>query len=103
MRFLSPLMGVNFRPAETRELVKDADTFESYELYLEADPNNEYDPNAVKVLGSVNMEEHFFGFIAKEVAPDVAEALASGADYIVEVVGWLGTIKPHLEIVFDDQ
>lgn len=103
MRFTAALMGVNFRPTEVREFVKDSETFESYPLTLEREPNNQYDANAIRVIADVGYPEHcdtqFVGFVAKEVAEELAPLLDSGyAVDSVRVITWLGTIKPLLEI-----
>lgn len=103
MRFSAALMGVNFRPAEVREFVKDSETFESYPLTLEREPDNQYDANAIRVIADVGYPEHrdtqFVGFVAKEVAEELAPLLDSGyAVDSVRVITWLGTIKPLLEI-----
>lgn len=98
MRFLTALMGVNFRPAEVREIVKSG-AIEQMPLHLERDPHNEYDANAIKVIASDTEEDHFVGFVAKEVAEEIAPLLDQGYETTrVEVVGWLATNKPQLEI-----
>lgn len=105
MRFLSALMGVNFRPANVRELVKDTDAFEQFPLRLEREPDNPYDSNAIRVLaetGSATLgdgdEWEFVGFVQKDIAEELAPLLDLGYEASVKVIGWLATNKPHLEI-----
>jgi len=103
MEFHSPLMGVSFRPAEVKEFITSWGETTPYDdlIYaLERDPTNEYDPNAIKVIiGSSKQEPLFCGFIAKEVAEEMAPLLDSG--YTLESVtllSFLGTYKPDFEI-----
>lgn len=96
MNFLSPLMGVNFRGAEIRELVKTLPIGTTF--ILERDPENQYDANAIKVIYSGEYEDHFVGFVAKEVAEELAPLLDSGYTAYATIIDFLGDIKPHLEI-----
>lgn len=96
MNFLSPLMGVNFRGAEIRELVKALPIGTTFTL--ERDPENQYDANAIKVIYSAEDEDHFVGFVAKEVAEELAPLLDSGYTATATIIDFLGDIKPHLEI-----
>lgn len=98
MNFLSPLMGVNFRGEEIRELVKALPVGTTFSL--ERDPNNEYDANAIQVIYNSEMgeDEIFVGFVAKEVAEELAPLLDDGYIATATIIDFLGPIKPHLEI-----
>lgn len=96
MNFLSPLMGVNFRGADIRALVTDMQVGQT--LGLERDPDNQYDSNAIKVIYSAEDEDHFVGFVAKEVAEELAPLLDAGYTATAKIIDFLGPIKPHLEI-----
>lgn len=99
MNFLSPLMGVNFRGAEIRELVKTLPIGTTFTL--ERDPENQYDANAIKVLYEgieTGGAPEFVGFVAKEVAEELAPLLDSGYTATATIIDFLGDIKPHLEI-----
>lgn len=96
MNFLSPLMGVNFRGEEIRELVKALPIGTTFSL--ERDPNNEYDANAIQVIYSHEDQDVFVGFVAKEVAEELASLLDGGYTATATIIDFLGPIKPHLEI-----
>jgi hypothetical protein len=86
------LAGCNFRPAEARERCKQLGIGEQVEL--EADPDNEYDGNAVKVLA----DGVFIGFVARADNGPVFAALNRDEEVRAEVVGFQSSIKPILEI-----
>jgi hypothetical protein len=95
MSHLAALNGVNFRPAETKEIVRALEIDD--ELRLERDPENSYDANAIKVL---NDDGEFLGFVEKDVAAEIADRLDNGDECTCVVVGFLSDIKPQLEITF---
>lgn len=90
------LAGANFRPAEARDRCKALKIGE--ELELEADPENPYDSNAVKVLS----DEHFIGFIPKTDNGPIVAALNRGEEIRVSVIGFESSIKPVLEVELGD-
>lgn len=96
MQFFSALMGANFRGAEIRDLVAALPI--GTEFTLERDPNNEYDANAIKVIYSAEDENHFVGFVAKEVAEELAPLLDGSFTATAKIIDFLGPIKPHMEI-----
>lgn len=98
MNFLSPLMGVNFRGKEIAALVESLSIGTTFSL--ERDPENKYDPNAIKVIFAMpnNDEPVFVGFVAKEVAEELAPLLDAGYTATATIFDFLGPIKPHLEI-----
>lgn len=72
MQFITILAGHNFRPAECKTALAEAKRGEiEYRLELERDPSNAYDPNAIKVMMTVDDtdEPYFIGFVA---GPDAA-------------------------------
>lgn len=95
--FQCTLAGANFRPVEAREVCKSLGIGETLEL--EADPENQYDSNAVKVIAY----GEFIGFIPKSDNAPVAAALDRGEEILVEVVGFESSIKPILEITLSDE
>src|SRR3989304_1425163 len=77
MHILSQLVGVSFRGAGIKALVQSLET--GTEFTLEADPENPYDSNAVKVLYTDdNDETQFIGFLSKESNAETAEHLGNG-------------------------
>lgn len=89
----APLMGVNFRPAEAKERVKALEIGER--LLLEREPSNEYDPNAVKVK---TQDGFFIGYVARTNNYEVADHLSRDLPYRCEVLSFLTTLKPDMEI-----
>jgi hypothetical protein len=95
-RYLANLVGVNFRPAEAREVV--ANLVPGDELTLERDPFNQYDENAIKVIFTelipvddlggrsfANGESHFIGFIERSIALNLAGWIDEGWTFNVRV------------------
>lgn len=99
MLFQAALMGANFRPKETREVLVGLPT--GQELSLERDPENPYDPNAVKVNYETEDGPVWLGFVEKAIAAEIAPLLDRDCTATCRIIGWLGTIKPHLEIEID--
>lgn len=71
MRFTSPIQGVKFRPKHIREVV--ANLKKGEELSLEAEPHNEYDSNAIRII---NADGDFLGYVEKGTAADIHEFIA---------------------------
>lgn len=96
MQFQAALMGVNFRGKEISQLVASLQIGET-SFTFERDPDNAYDPNAIKVLYGGDPGE-FIGFVAKEVAEEIAPLMDSGYAVTGKIIDFLGTIKPFLEL-----
>lgn len=94
----SPLMGVTFRPKGTKDSVRALNIGEH--LLLEAEPENPYDSNAVKVLTE---DGEFIGYLARESNMETAEHLANGGEVRVTILSFLSDIKPHLQIELLDE
>ncbi len=92
------LAGANFRPSEARAVCKALQIGDK--VFLEADPFNEYDSNAVKVLADSGTDEEdiFIGFVAKADNSAVAAALERGEELDAEVIAFESSIKPIIEI-----
>ena len=100
MEIFAPLVGVTFRGAGCREIVKHLTPDDGELLILEAEPTNEYDSNAVKVIYQPTGDH--IGYIAKENNPAVFAALERGEKLKVEIVGFENSIKPSLLITNAD-
>jgi HIRAN domain len=72
--YTANLRGMNFRPIEAQAIVMALD--EGYELLLEREPSNAYDPNAIKVIDPLTGQH--LGYVAKEVAIDIAQEMDGG-------------------------
>lgn len=97
-QIFSTLVGVNFRPAEARAVVKDCQV--GHVFGLEAEPSNPYDANAVKVIDPET--DTFVGYLSRESNMETAAHLNSGGAARATIVSFLGTYKPHLLIEFLD-
>lgn len=92
MRLFAQMKGSSFRDKDSRDVYNHLPDGEP--MRLDRDKNNQYDPNAVKVL---TMENVWVAYLAKEDAVVVARYLDAGFPYTCHVVK-----RPQLEIVFDD-
>lgn len=81
--------GVQFRPSSVKTVIAGL-TKGSY-LYLEPEPDNKFDPNAIKLICSglkEGDEDVFLGYVPKKFSSEVAALLEAGIelDCIVDVV-----------------
>lgn len=95
MKFQAELRGANFRPAECKEALKALDVGD--DIYLIRDVNNEYDANAIACYADPELEYHV-GFIAKEVAEEIAPFMDDGREFTAKIHSWLSTLKPYVVI-----
>ena len=96
MEIFATVVGVSFRGQEAKEIVKHLTPDDGNLLSLEAEPTNEYDSNAVRVIH--NPTGMFIGFLARENNTEVFNALGRGEELNIEIVGFENTIKPTLLI-----
>lgn len=94
MEIFAPCVGVSFRGKEAVALVKSLTPDDGERLSLEADPDNEYDDHAVKIL----CDGVFIGFVARENNARIFEALQAGTELNVQILNFENTIKPVLLI-----
>lgn len=97
MQIFSPVVGVSFRGTEARNLVKSLTPEDGIRLSLEAEPDNEYDRNAVMVL----CDGEHIGYIARENNRQLFDALQAGGQFTIDIVSFENTIKPVLLISSD--
>lgn len=73
--FTFMVAGTTFRPKKEVLTVANA-LFEGKDLdvYLEAEPDNQYDPNAVKVI----IDNYFIGYVPRQHATYIAMLLRNG-------------------------
>ena len=90
------LVGVTFRPPEAKEIVKNLSRDDGKLLSLEAEPDNEYDNNAVKVIHDPTGVH--IGYLARENNYEVFSALQNATELCIEIVGFENTVKPTLLI-----
>jgi hypothetical protein len=68
--------GCSFRSASVAKIVNEVDSGNPVTIKLQEDPENQYDPNAVKVIAvTMDGDEHHVGFIPREDAPKAKEAM----------------------------
>ena len=87
MEIFSPIVGVNFRPHEAK--VAHAALSIGDEVFLEPEPENPYDPMAVKVIAS---DEHI-GYIARTNNYEVSDWLNDDGEVEARVVAFEGNKK----------
>lgn len=92
MQIMCELAGAAFRPAEAKAELRAAVVGTT--VSLEPDPENEYDPSAVKVM----LNGHHIGFVARGSNPPVFSALVDGDEVFAEIVSFAAPLKPVLEI-----
>ncbi len=78
--FVVPLRGNHFRDIDAK--IAWAEAQPGDQLQLERDPDNEYDPNAIRV---VNNDGVWLGFIPKEVAAWLARDMDAGQQFTCTV------------------
>ena len=92
MEIICTLAGAQFRPAEAKDALRTATIGDV--VSLEPDPENEYDPQAVKVI----FAGHHIGFIPKASNPPIFSALRDGDEVVVSIVAFESALKPVLEV-----
>lgn len=98
MEIFATVVGISFRPASAKDAMRALEVGDT--LTLEADPENPYDSNAVKVIDPASGE--FIGFISRESNSETAEHLANGGEVSCEIISFLGTLKPHVRITLHE-
>ena len=72
------IAGVQFRPTGVKEEIKKL--LKHQNLILEPEPENEFDPNAIKII-SINEEgKAFLGYVPKKFSAEILAALEVGID-----------------------
>ena len=82
------IAGVQFRPLEAKESFKGQEVGD--ELLLEREPDNKYDPNAVKILSG----EFHVGYVPKKFSSEVAALMDIDVKLQCEIVTLNLTGKP---------
>jgi len=98
MEIFVNLVGVTFRGAEAKEIVKRLTTEDGDKLSLEPEPDNDYDSHAVRVIHDPT--QIHIGYLARENNYEVFKALERGEPLNVRIVGFENTwtLKPTLLI-----
>ena len=72
------IAGVQFRPLEAKEEIKKL--LKNQELMLELEPENKFDPNAVKIISLSEEGKCFLGYVPKKFSAEISAALEVGID-----------------------
>jgi len=59
--------GIQYRKAEALRFANSS----NQELILEREPDNEHDPNAIKLIGISGSNKYFIGYIPKEISEQI--------------------------------
>lgn len=86
--------GANFRPKETKEIIRTLEVNDT--LDLEREPDNLHDEHAIKVL----YEGTHIGYIERDVAAFVSPLMRDGQQFTCTIHSFLGDIKPY--VVLDE-
>ena len=70
------IAGVQFRPLEAKEEIKKL--LKNQELMLELEPENKFDPNAVKIISLSEEGKCFLGYVPKKFSAEVSAVLEVG-------------------------
>lgn len=89
------MVGATFRPAEAKEIIRGLHI--GARVQLIADPANEYDTTAVAVYS----DDIHIGFIPKESNSALFAVLMDGAEISAEIIAFESSLKPVLEINFE--
>lgn len=92
MKITTTLVGATFRSREARHTLREATIGER--LSLEPDPENEYDPHAVRIM----REGQHIGFVAKQDNGPISAHLLRGDEAFAEIVAFENPLRPILEI-----
>lgn len=91
--------GTQFRPIEAKAFVNTCE--DGVVLTLQREPENPHDANAIKVL-SPDPEAIHIGYIAKEIAAEIAPLMDSGQRLVAVVSGRMSASMLTVEINPDD-
>ena len=91
--FSSSVVGVSFRGAQVREVVKNQLNVGD-QLQLVADPENEYDDTAVAVY----YDDLHIGFIPRGENQQLFKALTEGGEAFAEITMFENSIKPLVDV-----
>ena len=97
--------GVQFRPSSVKTVI--AGLTKGQYLYLEPEPDNKFDPNAVKIICSglkEGDEDVFLGYVPKKFSSEISAALEIDADIecIIEAVNPGAKTWEMLQVVIRD-
>lgn len=92
MQMTCPVVGVTFRPAQVKNIVKSLNIGD--EVQLQADPENEYDSTAVAVY----YDDTHIGFVPKEQNTELFKRLTDGCVATGEIIMFENSLKPIIEI-----
>lgn len=79
-----PIAGIKYRKQDAIKFANSS----NQELGLEREPNNEHDPNAIKLIGISGSNKYFMGYIPK----DLSEQIVS--------TGLFDSVKPRLSRIY---
>lgn len=92
MQILCDMVGANFRPTETKEIIKSLRVGDILTLEREAD--NPYDKFAVRCV----YQDEFLGFIPKDSNYEIAAALDAGLELTAEIIAFQNSLRPSLSV-----
>lgn len=101
MKLITNIVGINFRGKEVSQIVRD-ELKPGMLVFFEAEPTNEYDANAVRVLfDPPNADRLFIGYVPKTDNFEIAQTLAAEGEVTGEVLE-VGGKWPRISIEYDN-
>jgi len=95
--FTTPLRGLRFRPEAAREAVLSLSAGDLVDVACE--PTNPHDANAIQIqVNGIHV-----GYVAREVACNVAPLMQAGLPARAEIVGFEGPLAPLIEITLPSE
>lgn len=95
MQKVFTLMGAQFRPADAKDALAEAQPGDT--VFLEPDGDNEYDPHAIEVYLEVGSENYHIGFLPRGNA-ELFDYLTEGGELTAEIVAFESRLKPVIQI-----
>lgn len=96
----STLAGAKFRPQAARATLLELGIGDM--LRLEPEPENPYDPRAVKVISPLDTLPEHLGYIARADNPAVFAALQAGTTIECKIIAFASALAPVLELTWDE-
>lgn len=96
MYMQTKVVGARHRPEFALKLAMELDP--TFEVFLEREPTNSYDSNAIKVIVIYADSDHHIGYIPKTDNAELAAALDEGRSFTVVAGGHAAYYEPLLEI-----
>lgn len=97
LNFTARVVGARHRPETALKLAMELDP--TFEVWLEREPHNKFDSNAIKVMVNYNGDAHHIGYVPKTDNSELAAAMDEGRQFTVVAGGHASYYEPEIEII----